>query len=254
MAMCLVLSVIGPGTIAAQGSCTSLSLGPGFFPPGAFIRDLVTFDDGSGPALYTAGLFQITGSASSQVVARWTGSAWTFLSGVNPPSGAWGTALGLVVDSSGPALAVGYRYAVAGSQDRADVIRFGCSQGLGLRLNQPLGAGGGVFVTGANRIPGHVYRNLVSINPCPGAPGSVQAFGLCIDMSLVLPQIMQPVRNLPSWQPVGGNPFHFVAPASSVVFGPYPPFMPPGLLEAVCIDVTSGMIGPVSAVASLTVQ
>ena len=63
-----------------------------------------------------------------------------------------------------------------------------------------------------------------------------------------------PVVAPPPHAPLPDSPFHFVAPSSYVIWGPYMPVSPPSTLEAVCVDVTGGVVGPVSAVAHLTVQ
>ena len=45
--------------------------------PGA--RDLLTFDDGTGPALYVGGAFVAAGGAPAQSVAKWDGTNWSSL-------------------------------------------------------------------------------------------------------------------------------------------------------------------------------
>jgi len=65
---------------------------------------LVVYDDGTGPALYAAGIFDKAGGVTVNNVAKWDGRAWHPLSGGIPG----GVVLGLAVfdDGSGPALYV----------------------------------------------------------------------------------------------------------------------------------------------------
>lgn len=43
------------------------------------VYDMIEWDDGSGTALYIAGDFTLAGSARSECIARWDGTAWTSL-------------------------------------------------------------------------------------------------------------------------------------------------------------------------------
>ena len=52
--------------------------------------------------------------------------------------------------------------------------------------------------------------------------------------------------------PVGTPPFHVIAPSSYVNWGPFN--VGPVIVDAMCIDLTGGVIGPVSPVVRLTVQ
>src|SRR5262245_57358272 len=51
----------------------------GFQPPGVegTVTDMVVFDDGSGPALYVAGLFDHAGGVPAKNLARWDGTQWS---------------------------------------------------------------------------------------------------------------------------------------------------------------------------------
>src|SRR5262245_22406667 len=67
------------------------------------VNACLVHDDGTGPALYVAGMFTAAGLAAAPGVARWNGTAWSAVgSGLN------GTARALAVydDGSGPALYV----------------------------------------------------------------------------------------------------------------------------------------------------
>ncbi len=46
--------------------------------------------------------------------------------------------------------------------------------------------------------------------------------------------------------------FHFTAPSSYVNWGPV--LLPPVTMEAITFDFTSGVLGPISQVATITVQ
>ncbi|HYC76151.1 MAG TPA: hypothetical protein VEI02_00865, partial [Planctomycetota bacterium] len=53
--------------------------------------------------------------------------------------------------------------------------------------------------------------------------------------------------------PLGVEPFHYIAPDTSVTFGPY--YLPPGLtFEGVTFDFTGGALQCVSTVQRITVQ
>jgi hypothetical protein len=43
------------------------------------VRDMVVYDDGSGPALYVGGGFGIAGSVVAHGIAKWDGTAWSAL-------------------------------------------------------------------------------------------------------------------------------------------------------------------------------
>ncbi|MCC5823455.1 MAG: hypothetical protein LAT64_05840 [Phycisphaerales bacterium] len=87
---------------------------PGF---NGALRDLVVFDDGSGPALYAAGFFTQAGSTVVNRVARWDGSEWSPLVGPNGV-GIGGSnevaALAVFDDGHGPALYAAGNFLTAG--------------------------------------------------------------------------------------------------------------------------------------------
>jgi hypothetical protein len=113
-----------------------------------------------------------------------------------------------------------------------------------LELSQPGGLTGQVLATSEWLVPGHEYYNVVSLDLCPGGPGSGPYGGLCFaDPAFLLQQLLLPA---------GTPPFHFVAAVPTMAFGPYG--LPPGLsFQAVSADVTGGVIGCLSAVAGHTV-
>jgi hypothetical protein len=85
----------------------------GFGPPGLppTVRALTIFDDGSGPALYAGGEFNIAGDVRVNFIAKWDGSAWAPLgSGMNDGV----RALTVFDDGTGPALYAGGGFSTAG--------------------------------------------------------------------------------------------------------------------------------------------
>jgi hypothetical protein len=89
--------------------------------PNGDVQALLEFDDGSGPALYVAGLFTSVGNLTVNHIARWKGGVWSALgSGLDD----WCLALGAFDDGSGPALyAAGY-FLNAGGQPAAGVAKW----------------------------------------------------------------------------------------------------------------------------------
>jgi len=79
------------------------------------VNTLTVHDDGSGPALYAGGIFQIAGGVPVSFVARWDGSAWSPVEGATDlgvDSGVF--FLGSHDDGSGPALWGGGWFSHAG--------------------------------------------------------------------------------------------------------------------------------------------
>ena len=110
------------------------------------------------------------------------------------------------------------------------------------------GPGAPVTVTNENLLPGREYYNLLSFDLCPGGPGTGPGpFGLCIVTTANLTVLTDQLA-----LPVGADPFHFVATSATQVFGPYS--LAPFVAEAICIDVTGGVLGPASPVVLFQVQ
>ncbi len=76
------------------------ALGDGLDGP---VSALCVHDDGTGPALYAAGVFFSSGTHAARTVARWNGSEWTGLGAV---IGGWATGVASFDDGSGPSLYV----------------------------------------------------------------------------------------------------------------------------------------------------
>jgi hypothetical protein len=105
---------VGPLVLALSGGCS-----PGWLPtfgqePGVqvagFIYASAVFDDGSGPALYVGGNFTSAGGITASHIARWDGSSWSVLDGMDSVV----TSLTVFDDGSGPALYAGGAFTSAG--------------------------------------------------------------------------------------------------------------------------------------------
>lgn len=99
------------------------------------VFSLASFDDGNGPALYVGGIFIRAGGFPAQNMARWDGSAWTPIPGMNGPVGAM-----TVLDDrsgAGPRLYAGGAFNTAGGVFTGNVVRWNGSawSGLGGGLN-----------------------------------------------------------------------------------------------------------------------
>jgi trimeric autotransporter adhesin len=90
----------------------------GFFSQ---VSALVSFDDGSGPALYAGGDFTSAGGVVVNCIAKWDGTTWSALgSGTNNPV----NALAVFDDGSGPALYVGGFFTTAGGVPARGLARW----------------------------------------------------------------------------------------------------------------------------------
>jgi len=79
------------------------------------VRALVTFDDGSGPALYAGGSFSGANGVAVNFIAKWDGSAWSDLDfGMGGAISPYVYALAVFDDGSGPALYAGGQFTTAG--------------------------------------------------------------------------------------------------------------------------------------------
>lgn len=109
------------GRAVAQAPCPAWS--PDFGLPGTdgSVRAFVTFDDGSGPALYAGGSFRMAGGGAAQHVARWNGSSWSQVG-----NGFDGDVLCLAVldDGNGPALHAGGSFTVSGITPMNGIARW----------------------------------------------------------------------------------------------------------------------------------
>jgi HYR domain-containing protein len=112
--------------VLAQSATCQASWLPEFGPePGVqdagFITTFVTFDDGSGPALYVGGSFTTAGGVFANNVAKWDGVRWWALgTGVNSTV----FALAVFDDGSGPALYAGGSFTTAGGAPANRIARW----------------------------------------------------------------------------------------------------------------------------------
>jgi hypothetical protein len=74
---------------------------------GTLVGALTSFDDGSGPALYAAGVFDHAGGVAADNIAKWNGTSWSPLSIGLAYQDSYQIALAVYDDGTGPALYVG---------------------------------------------------------------------------------------------------------------------------------------------------
>ncbi len=91
---------ISAASSVTAGECQPQWKNAGTQLQNATIHDMVVFDDGTGPALYVGGVFQVLDGAASHI-ARWDGSSWSV---VGPDPGATVLALAVYDDGTGPAM------------------------------------------------------------------------------------------------------------------------------------------------------
>lgn len=116
-----------------------------------------------------------------------------------------------------------------------------------IRVDQA-GPAAPVTLTNERLLPGHEYANIFSLDLCPGGPGTgLGPYGTCIvtpqNLTFILDQLALPV---------GTGPSRFVANGPTIGWGPFS--LGPIALEAICIDVTGGVLGPASPVVLISVQ
>ncbi|MCI0540197.1 MAG: Ig-like domain-containing protein, partial [Verrucomicrobiales bacterium] len=101
-------------SIARWNGTQWAALGSGTSGP---VRALVTFNDGSGPALFVGGMFAEAGGVTVNNIAKWNGATWGGLAGgigAGPVSSARVDALVVYDDGRGPALLAGGEFSKAG--------------------------------------------------------------------------------------------------------------------------------------------
>ncbi|MCR9246378.1 MAG: VCBS repeat-containing protein [bacterium] len=126
----------------------------------------------------------------------------------------------------------------------------GC-RALALALDQA-GVGGTLRLRDSNLEPGVETWNLISLEPCPGSPGSgpPNLLGLCASTAasrqFLIDQLVLPL---------GTVPFHFVATSEQLDFGPIQSAVLLGLtMEGVAFQWANNTLQAVSAVQRLTVR
>lgn len=110
------------GAARAQDSCPEWT--PGLFASQGTdraVHALLTWDDGTGPAVFAGGAFTAAGGTAANRVAKWTGSEWRSLgAGVNGDV----HALAVFDDGSGPALFAGGSFNRAGDAPASNIARW----------------------------------------------------------------------------------------------------------------------------------
>jgi hypothetical protein len=87
----------------------------GVSPYAPYVVAMCPYDDGTGPALYVAGLFSAAGGVAAKCIAKWNGTTWSPLgSGLVGSQYAGANALAVYDDGTGPALYVGGWFDYAG--------------------------------------------------------------------------------------------------------------------------------------------
>ncbi len=105
-------------------------------PARGSVSVLGVFDDGTGPALYAGGRFDLAGGVAASNIAKWDGSTWTPLGGgLSGASAGLVRALAVHDDGSGPALFVGGGFATAGGLAASNIAKWNGSSWA------PLGSG-----------------------------------------------------------------------------------------------------------------
>jgi hypothetical protein len=106
----LLVSSGAPGNgIAKWDGSTWTPLGSGVTGFGlglTRVHSMAVFDDGTGPALYAGGVFNMAGGVPASSIARWNGSAWSSVGGSASSDGEV-AALVVFDDGTGPALYAG---------------------------------------------------------------------------------------------------------------------------------------------------
>lgn len=109
------------GGIARWNGANWSALGTGL--QGSFVNvdTMVTYDDGSGPALFVAGTFSNIGGVPAANIAKWNGTSWSAL-GAGLSASAY--SLAVFDDGGGSALYVGGSFQMAGGQSRPWLARW----------------------------------------------------------------------------------------------------------------------------------
>src|SRR5437867_4344447 len=93
---------------------------------GARVNAMAAFNDGSGSALFVAGKFDSAGGISSLCLAKWNGTSWSAIPGLQAHPNNEIFALTVFDDGSGggPALYVGGNFLLAGGQFYQGVVKW----------------------------------------------------------------------------------------------------------------------------------
>ena len=131
-----------------------------------------------------------------------------------------------------PALPPGLSYVEVSASLYGTVARYEPTR-PSLSCTQPFGPATGVLVSTSILVPGHEHHSVFSLDLCPGGPGTGRWGGLCFnDVDDLLAQLQLPL---------GTGPFHFIATAPGMAFGPF--ILPPGFtFDALCGNATGGIV------------
>ena len=126
--------IVVNGVARWGGDHWSALVGPHGTGVDGWVDSLAVYDDGSGPALFVGGGFEMAGGVPANSIARWDGKEWSRLSdpggnGVSPGDAnitgfVVSLALAVYDDGSGPALFVGGDFGVAGGQPAHGLARW----------------------------------------------------------------------------------------------------------------------------------
>jgi hypothetical protein len=257
------------------------------------IRDLLVFDDGTGPALYAGGSISMVGGIPAYDVGRWDGSVWTGLGtpALIPANFSTVLSLGVFDDGGSPVLYAG-GYALAGNPNGiakrtgSNWTNVGGGLANGVYAIQAFddGKGPALFAGGNIVSSGSGFQKRVAKLGCPeprlalfqtggvGSPVTIQNLGLTqgheyYNFFSVEPCSIAvgdgPYLGLcasslsPLLQqfslPVGTAPFHFVH-ASPAQTATFGQYpLPPMTVDGICVDWTGGTLGKFSRVKRLTI-
>ena len=155
-----------------SGSAWS-ALGTGASGQGG-VNAILGFDDGSGPAIYAGGDFQIAGGNPVHRIARWNGSTWSDVGG---GMGGVVYALAAFDDGTGPALIAGGQFGYAGDLSVMHIAKWngltwlpfgsGCNSNLDIHVVKGFddGAGPALYAGGE-------FTSFQAVNGIGGQPAN----------------------------------------------------------------------------------
>jgi hypothetical protein len=271
-----IINVPSVGNLVSWDGATMVPLGSG-------VNDVVEALTTYGSDLVAGGWFTTAGGTSASRVARWNGAAWSqlgpglpgsvrafaqiggdlyvggdFWTWMGAPgnyavrwngtafqplgSGLDATVFTLLADPARNSLYAGGAFQNAGGKPSWRFARWGLPT-IGAQLSQA-GPGAPVSVTHSNLTPGKEYFGVFSAEPAPAGVGTGPFAGLWTsDLNLLLSQVAAPV---------GAAPFHYVATASSMTFGPWT--VPPMTVETLLFEVNTTIVDSTSFAVRFKIQ
>ena len=131
-------------------------------PTTAVVRDMLEFDDGNGRALFVAGSFLSLGNSGADYVARWNGTSWQPVPGIEGPV----HDLQVHDDGSGPALYAGGQFLTVEGQSAPRIAKWNGSSwssvggGLTMEIEAMASFGGALIVGGFDPFTPGATNNL----------------------------------------------------------------------------------------------